>query len=259
MTDTDHGLCAVVLAAGRGTRLRPLTLHRPKALCPVDNVPLMDRAIASVRPYAEDIAVNVHHLPEQVRAHLKDQDVHVSDEADRLLGSGGALGHLRGWIAGRPVLLRNSDAFLTSDLSELMAGWDGQHPRLLGRRRDVPSDFGDVQYVGACLLPARDAARMPDAPASLYDLVWRPAWEAGELELVMTRGDFVDCGTPADYLRANMIASGGRSVIGEGAQVDGRLDGSVVWPGGYVGPDEHLTQCIRVGRDLTVRGVESHD
>ena len=89
------------------------------------------------------------------------------------------------------------------------------------------------------------------------DLVWRPAWERGDLELVMARGDFVDCGTPADYLRANMIASGGRSVVGEGALVEGSLDRSVVWPGGYVGPDEHLTQCIRVGRDLTVSGRPS--
>ncbi len=253
----DGDLCAVVLAAGRGTRLRPLTLHRPKALCPVDNIPLLDRAISSVRPYASDIAVNVHYLAEQVRAHLVDNDVHVSDETERLLESGGALGHLRQWVAGRPVLLRNSDAFLTSDLSELVAGWDGQHPRLLGRHRGAPSDFGDVQYVGACLLPAAAAAAMPDAPASLHDLVWRPAWEAGELELVMARGEFVDCGTPADYLRANMIASGGRSVIGAGAQVDGELEHSVVWPGGYVGPDEHLRESIRVGRDLTVSGAAS--
>ncbi len=250
-------LCAVVLAAGTGMRLRPLTLHRPKALCPVDNVPLVDRAIESVRPYADDIAVNVHHLAEQVRAHLVDRDVRISDETVRLLESGGALGHLREWIAGRHVLLRNSDAFLTSDLAELVAGWDGRHPRLLGRPMHAPSDFGDVQYVGACLLPARDVARMPDAPASLHDLVWRPAWERGDLELVMARGDFVDCGTPADYLRANMIASGGRSVVGEGALVEGSLDRSVVWPGGYVGPDEHLSQCIRVGRDLTVSGRPS--
>jgi len=250
----DDDLCAVVLAAGRGTRLQPLTLERPKALCPVDNVPLLDRAVSSVRRYASDVAVNVHHLAGQVRGHLAGSDVHVSDETERLLESGGALGHLREWIAGRPVLLRNSDAFLTSDLSELVDGWDGRHPRLLGRRRDEPSDFGDVQYVGACLLPAGTVAALPDAPASLHDLVWRPSWNAGDLELVMAHGEFVDCGTPSDYLRANLIASGGRSVVGPGAHVEGRLDRCVVWPGGYVGPDEELSQCIRVGRDLTVTG-----
>ena len=50
-------LCAVILAAGVGARLRPLTDIRPKALCPVGNVPLLDRALDSVRPYAADVAV----------------------------------------------------------------------------------------------------------------------------------------------------------------------------------------------------------
>jgi N-acetyl-alpha-D-muramate 1-phosphate uridylyltransferase len=245
-------LCAVILAAGVGKRLRPLTDIRPKALCPVGNVPLLDLALDSVRPYVADVAVNVHHLAEQVYAHLDGSGVHVSDERDGLLQSGGALGHLREWIAGRAVLLRNADAYLTSDLGELVAGWDGRRPRILAIPRGIPSDFGDVQYVGACLLPASDALRMPDAPASVNDLVWQPAWGRGELEVVEVRGEFVDCGTPRDYLRANLLASGGASVVGQGATVLGALERVVVWPGGHVGPDEALHDCIRIGAELTV-------
>lgn len=247
-----QGLCAVVLAAGKGTRLRPLTLRAPKALCPINNVPLIDLALASVEPFVNDVAVNIHYLADSVRAHLAGRPVHISDETDRLLGSAGALGHLRDWIAGRAVLLRNADAFLTDDLGGLAAGWDGTRPRLLGVRRGVPSDFGDIAYVGACLLPADAVSRLPDDFASLLELIWRPAWELGELEFVMARGEFVDCGTPRDYLRANLIASGGRSVFGAGAVVLGQVDRVVVWPGGYVGPDEQLSDCIRIGRDVTV-------
>ena len=242
----------MILAAGMGTRLRPLTLSTPKALCPVGNVPLIDLAIASVRPFAADVAVNVHHLPDAVRSHLAGTDVHVSDETGLLLRSGGALGHLRRWIDGRAVLVRNSDAYLTGTLHRLLEGWDGRRPRLLGIRRPGPSDFGDIEYVGACLIPADVAAALPDEPAGLYDQVWVPAWARGELDLVLTDGEFVDCGTPRDYLRANMIANGGRSVVGAGAQVLGRLDRVVVWPDGHVGPDERLSQCIRVGREMTV-------
>ena len=130
------------------------------------------------------------------------------------------------------MLLRNADAYLTSDLSELVAGWDGMKPRILVIPRGTPSDFGDAQYVGACLLPAADALRMLDAPASVNDLVWQPAWESGDLEVVEVRGDFVDCGTPRDYLRANLLASGGTSVVGDGATVLGAVDRVVVWPGG---------------------------
>jgi len=114
------------------------------------------------------------------------------------------------------------------------------------------SDFGDTQYIGACLLPAAAVLTLATEPASLYDLMWKPAWDNGSLELVMTSGEFVDCGTPRDYLNANLIASGGMNVIGEGATVEGTLDRVVVWPGGVVGRDESLHDCIRVGRDLTV-------
>ena len=251
-SDGGTGLCAVVLAAGLGRRLRPLTDLRPKALCPVGNVPLLDLALASVRPFTDDVAVNVHYLADQVRSHLAGTGVKISDESDRLLESGGALGRLRPWIAGRSVLLRNSDAYLTDGLEPLVAGWDGRRPRLLVVDRGQPSDFGDLQYVGACLVPAATAAAMPDAPASLHDLVWRPAWERGELETVILSGSFVDCGTPRDYLRANLIASAGRSVVGEGAVVRGSIERVVVWTGGYVAEDEVLVDCIRAGRDVTV-------
>lgn len=250
--DVGDDLCAVVLAAGRGTRLRPLTEIRPKALCPVGNVALLDLALSSVRPHARDVAVNVHHLADQVRDHLRGSGVQVSDETDRLLGSAGALGHLHAWIAGRPVLVRNADAYLSGGLDVLLHDWDGRRPRVLGVITNGPADFGNVRYVGASLIPAEAAQRLPDAVGALYDQVWRPAEVRGELEIVLADGDFVDCGSPADYLRANLIASGGISVVGQGAVVEGRIDRVVVWPGAHVGPDEVLHDCIRAGTDLTV-------
>ena len=54
-------LAAVVLAAGAGTRLRPLTWLRPKALCPVENVPLVDLTVGWARVITSAVAVNVHH------------------------------------------------------------------------------------------------------------------------------------------------------------------------------------------------------
>lgn len=244
-------LAAVVLAAGLGTRLQPLTSLLPKCLCPIDNVALLDLAVASVRSHTARIAVNTHYLAEQVHAHLAGTDIHLSPE-DTLLGSAGALGHLRGWIDGRPVLVRNADAYLTDDLSGLLDGWTGERPRILVKQTHAPSDFGSFRYVGACLLPGPTVATLPDAMSGLYDLVWKPAWDDGTLELVETCGEVVDCGTPADYLGANMLASGGKSVIGYGAVIEGTVVRCVVWPGAYVGPDEHLVDVVRAGRDITV-------
>ena len=63
----------------------------------------------------------------------------------------------------------------------------------------------------------------------------------------------IDCGTPADYLAANLHASGGASVVDPGAVVEGHVERCVVWDGAHVGPAEHLVDAIRAGtRDAPV-------
>ncbi len=266
----------MVLAAGEGQRLRPLTGRHPKALCPVGNVPLLDRALARVAALGFEgparVAVNASYLAEQVVAHAGDR-VHVSLEPGRPLGTAGALGHLRDWIDGRGVLVANSDAYLSpDDVSGLLDGWDGETVRLLGvpTTPDDVNRFGGHKFAGISLLPWRRVKDLPPAPATLVGTVWRPAEAAGELEVRPYDGWYLDTGTPADYLAANLdaadtardrnlIAPGAtvtgrceRSVVGAGAVVDGELTRSVVWPGGRVAAGEHLVDAIRAGADLTV-------
>lgn len=242
----------VVLAAGEGRRLRPLTLLRPKPLCPVGNRALLDWTLERIRPHVSRVAVNAHHLADQVAAHLLGSGVHLSRE-EKLLGSAGALGRLAPWIGDADVLVHNADAWLTDDLSALVAGWSGAVPRLLvtdvGEGR---GDFGPWRFVGVSLLPNRVVKALPDGWASLDTLAWRPGYEKGDLEFVTVRGDVVDCGTPADYLRANLLANHGRSVVGEGAVVDGLLIDSVVWPHCTVAAGEVLRESVRADQGLTL-------
>ena len=253
MTVTREQIAGVVLAAGAGTRLLPLTLERAKAMCPVGNRPLVDWAVDRVSGHAGSVAVNVHGSQPELLAHVADR-VHASVEEGERLGTAGALGHLAGWIDGRHVLVHNADAFLDSDLEELLEGWTGEHPRLLVHRQDGPSDFGSARFVGASLLPARLVSLLPDAPAGLYRLVWEPAFRDGTLELVETLGTAIDCGTAADYLRANLHVSGGASVVADGAVVEGSITRCVVWPGARVEADEVLVDAIRTPH-VTVSGV----
>lgn len=255
-------LAAVALAAGAGTRLRPLTALRPKALCPINGVPLLDLALARLTPHTGEgpahVAVNAHHLADQIVAAVGDR-AHLSLEQPVALGTAGALGRLREWLDGRDVLLTNADAYLTDGLGHLVQGWDGERCRLLTARVEPPSDFDSAgaarRYVGACVLPW-DRVRDLDAdPSGLYEVLWREEARAGRLEFVTHAGMAIDCGTPTQYLRANLHASGGASVVGTGATVDGRIERCVVWPGAYVGSDEHLIDCIRAGsrdRPMTV-------
>lgn len=244
MSVARNDLAGLVLGAGAGTRLRPLTDELPKAMCPVGSRPLVDWAIDRVTPYVGSVAVNVHASQPLLRAHV-DGRAHVSMENEERLATAGAVGHLRHWIGGRHVLLHNADSFHDDDLAALLDGWTGEHPRLLVRTEPHPADFANLRFLGVSLLPAHLAAQMPDRVAGLSTLVWAPAWDAGTLETVELRGTAIDCGTPSDYLRANLHVSGGESVVGAGAVIEGSITRCVVWPGARVERDEVLVESIR--------------
>lgn len=242
------GVAGVVLGAGAGTRLRPLTLLRPKALCPVANVPLVDLAIDRVRTATGDVAVNVHHGRAQMEAHL-DGRVHLSFEEVEPLGTAGALGHLRGWVDGRAVLVVNGDAWCPGSLREFVETWDGERVRLLLAGDDT---LTPTSRIAAALMPWTAVSLLAAEPSGLYECSWRVAQLAGHLEAVRYDGAFIDCGTPAQYLAANLAANDGASVVGEGAVVRGSIDRCVVWDGAVVFEGESLTRAIRADEATTV-------
>ncbi len=241
----------MALAAGAGTRLRPLTLLRPKPLCPVGDRALLDWALERLGTVTGQLAVNVHHGREQIEEHLSlltgdgSPPVHISVEADRALGTAGAIGALRSWLDGRDALVVNADTWHRADLRKFVEGWDGARVRVL---TSTPGPFGPRSGVVASLLPWAAARRLRSEPAGLWETLWRDELGAGRLEWVHETAPVVDCGTPADYLRANLLWSSGTSVVGEGAEVLGTVERSVVWPGARVAVGEHLVDAIRAGR-----------
>ncbi|MGK2949683.1 MAG: sugar phosphate nucleotidyltransferase [Acidimicrobiales bacterium] len=243
-----EGIAGVVLAAGRGTRLRPLTRLRSKALCPVGNVPLVDLALERVRPAVARVAVNLHHGRKALDAHLA-PDVHRSVEAERPLGTAGALGHLRPWLDGSPALVVNADAWCPGSLATFVDGWDGERIRLLLHDDDA---LHPTSQIAGALMPWTDVAGLLAEPSGLYEVSWRAAAEAGRVEVVRHDGRFVDCGTPQQYLEANLTASGGESVVEDGAVVEGTIERCVVWAGAKVHRNEHLVNAIRARGRVTV-------
>lgn len=244
-------LAAVVLAAGLGTRLAPLTDVLPKALCPVGNVPLVDRAIARAGRRTDAIAVNIHAGRDRMLAHLADRPVAVSVEEERL-ETAGALGRLRHWLDGRDVLVVNADTYHEDDLRVLVEGWDGERVRALSVTDPARADWRDQRYVGVALLAWRLVRDLPARRVGLYPAVLAPAWEEGRLDLVTSDVPAYDCGTPAGYLAANLAWSGGASVVGPGAVVEGEVVRSVVWPGARVARGERLVEAVRASDDVTV-------
>jgi CTP:molybdopterin cytidylyltransferase MocA len=246
-------VAGIVLAAGAGTRLRPLTYHRPKPLCPIAGVPLLELALGRLRAVTSEVAVNVHHGRGAMEAHLDGQGVFVSVEEKQALGTAGALAHLRPWIAGRPALVVNGDTWCSIALAPLLDGWRGDRPRLLVVGRwPTPRP----RLAGA-LLPWDDVADLEPVPSGLWEVAWRADLDEGRLDVVAAAGPIVDCGTPAAYLAANLAATGGAGFVDPRASVGAGADlvESVVWDDGDVGAGEGLRRAIRYagGRTVIVR------
>jgi len=179
----------------------------PKALCTVGGVPLVDLALERLHPVTSSIAVNAHHFADQLVAHVGAR-AYVSVEQPEPLGTAGAVGALRSWIDGRAVLATNADAWLRpNDVHALIEDWDEGSVRVLVVRDAARADFdGRWRFAGASLMPSEVASSLAPVLSSLHERVWRPRHEAGELVFVEHRGEFIDCGTPADLEAANLAA-----------------------------------------------------
>ena len=117
---------AMILAAGLGTRLRPLTNNLPKALVPLKEKPLLHHAIDYVSSYGfDEIIVNVHHFADLIKDFVKKQHfdkrvtITISDETAKLLDTGGGL-KAASWFFDddKPFLVYNSDLLTKLDLQD---------------------------------------------------------------------------------------------------------------------------------------------
>jgi NDP-sugar pyrophosphorylase family protein len=167
------------------------------------------------------------------------------------LGTAGAIANIRPWLDGRGVLALNADTWTSASLASLVAGWDGITPRVLV----VGDSFGPAAKVAGALVPWADVLTLPDTPSGLYEHCWAGHARSGNLAVVTSEAGFIDCGSPADYLRANLTATAGVSSVAPTATVRGAITRCVVWPRAHVEVGEVLTDAIRTtaGRTVLVR------
>jgi MurNAc alpha-1-phosphate uridylyltransferase len=217
----------MVLAAGFGTRMRPLTDTTPKPLVKVDGKPLLDHVLDRLADAGvEQVAVNVHYLADQIIQHTAGRArprVVISDERGEILGTGGGVAkampllgnepffHVNSdsiWIEGpRPNLDRLADAFDPAAMDALLLlaptatsiGYDGRGDfamkpdgRLVSRseREVVPFVFA-----GAAILSPRMFVNAPQGEFSLTRL-FHVAGEAGRLFGLRLEGAWMHVGTP---------------------------------------------------------------
>ena len=130
---------AMVLAAGLGTRMRPLTDTRPKALVEVAGRTLIDRVLDRlVEAGVHKAVVNVHHFADQMEAHLAgrtDLEIVIADERAALLDSGGGIRNALPLLGREPIFVANIDSLWTGGatppLERMKAAWDPERMDLL--------------------------------------------------------------------------------------------------------------------------------
>jgi MurNAc alpha-1-phosphate uridylyltransferase len=235
------GHTAMVLAAGFGTRMRPLTNTTPKPLIPVAGQPIIAHGFDRLR--AADVktaVVNAHYLASQIEAWcaaVKNPRTLVSDESDAILDTGGGivralplLGHdpffvLNSdsfWIdRGSPALTRLREAWLDAEMDCLLllcdphdtTGYDGSGDFVIGgnghlsRARSAPGQKA-FAYIGGYLVHPRLFAGAPEGAFSM-NLLWDRAIAAGRLFGLAHHGHWLHVGTPdaigaaEDWLKRN--------------------------------------------------------
>ena len=221
---------AMVLAAGLGTRLRPITDTMPKPLVPIAGKPMIDYGLDALADAGVRRAVvNVHHFADQMRTHLANRttpEIILSDETDRLMNSGGGLAKGLKLLGRGAVLVMNADLFWIGEapgektnLQRLSEAFDPERMDMLmlcvrledttghnGKKdfsmdgegrlsRYSEEDGNPVVYAGAiAMMPAL----FDDAPDDAFNLniYFDRAIEKGRLFGLMLEGHWITVGTP---------------------------------------------------------------
>jgi N-acetyl-alpha-D-muramate 1-phosphate uridylyltransferase len=218
---------AMVLAAGLGTRMRPLTDDRPKALVEVSGKPLIDHMLDRLHEAGAAAAVvNVHYFADSLERHLQGRTqprVLISDEREALLETGGGLKKARALLGEEPVWAANIDSVWTEGaapaLAKLAAAWDpermdaclllaplerasgfegkgdfflGQDGRLAHRGAAPGAPYA---YIGVQIIKPQAVDEGPEGPFSLFG-VWMRMIEQGRLYGVVMDGFWMHVGDP---------------------------------------------------------------
>ncbi len=233
---------AMVMAAGLGTRMRPLTNTRPKPLVEVAGQPLLDHALDRLRGAGiRRAVVNVHYLADAVEAHLQRRDqqleILISDERAQLMETGGGLVQARELIGDQAFITVNSDNLWVDgpidSIRALAASWDDArmdalllmvplarahchggmgdfhldaHGKITGRRRRAR--LAPFVWTGVQMLSPRLIADWPKGPFST-NIFWDRAIAAGRAFGMTHQGLWFDVGTPGAIAKTEAILADG--------------------------------------------------
>ena len=218
---------AFVLAAGLGTRLRPLTAALPKPMLPLWGVPMIRHTLEMLRSWGvREAVLNLHHAPAPMIEYLAAHPVAGLRFSclwePELLGTGGALRQAAGFIGDGPCWLVNADVFARPDPAPLCREWarrralavcwltEDAGPRTVRCDRGTIVSFhdpdrGHATFCGVQILDSRILRYiLPTGPDSIIDAYRRAQADGHRIAGVLEPGAYwADMGTPAQYVQAH--------------------------------------------------------
>jgi NDP-sugar pyrophosphorylase family protein len=240
----------MILAAGLGTRLRPLTLGKPKALVPVGNTPVIDRVIEYLKWQGiDDVIINAHHHHQQIVEHVQGGrpfgiDIQVRVEPE-ILGTGGGIGNTVDFWRADPFVVINSDILTDVDITKAYAVHKHNkslatlilHDRPPFNQIQVDSrmnitDIADANrtdrlaFTGIHIIDPELLEYIPRGIFSSIVTTYRDLIRFGKpIRAYVSKGHYWrDIGTVKSYLLANKEALKGDSfLVGPGGEIPGSL------------------------------------
>lgn len=286
---------ALLLAAGLGTRLRPLTNVRAKPAMPVAGKPLVVRILEWLAGQGvADVVVNLHHRPETITrcvGHGERAGVRVRYSWEpQILGSAGGPRQALA-LLGRRFFIVNADTLTDLSLRALhdehcrggaavtlavvphpdparyggvLLGTDGRVEGFARAGEGAAAHFVGVQIAEAAVFADLPAGRPAATIGGLYDRLARPTDSppGGKIRAHRTAGSFLDVGTPADYLAASLAVARQEGLhalpVGADSAVHptASLIRTAVWDRAVVGPRCRLEECIVTDGVVLPDGVE---
>lgn len=271
---------AILLAAGFGTRMEPLSLDVPKPMMPLFGVPLLEHAVLSLEAWGvREVLINLHHLPGEILAwglarKGKGPRIVFSFEPD-ILGTGGALRRADHFVGAEPCWLVNTDIAFVLQPDPIVKMFqkhrppavlwldDVRGPRTVScNSRGIITDFavahpgavGTFTYCGVQLFHPRLLQALPDRPFCSVIDACRACLQRGDpVYGVCPKGAYwSDLGTPERYLQAHATAPACLQSRGnERFPRQGRCSGSVLWSGSRLASTGSLIRSI-AGRHVRV-------
>jgi mannose-1-phosphate guanylyltransferase len=254
---------AMVLCAGLGTRLRPLTDWLAKPMVPIGETPAVDHIATRLRSGGfERLVVNVFHRPAALHAWAATSGVAISEESE-LLGTAGGVEHAASLLGSGDVLVWNGDILSELDPRELVASHEASNaaatlavvPRAAGegnvglgrdgrivrlRKEAFGEELGSADFIGVHVIGAQLRTKLPPRGCLVGDVYIPALREGAKLATHFVGGDFIDVGSLPEYLAANrkwLAARGVASWAAEGAIVAADIAGSVVGAGARIDAD----------------------